>query len=73
MSRLPAIISSLFIRDEEKAPVRAVEGYLRAVGRHSAPWPSVACPLECESSMPAPIRVTPSSNVRAFARGTRAD
>ena len=53
MSRLPALISSLFIRVEGKAPVRAMEGYLRAVGRHSAPWPSVACPLDCESTMPA--------------------
>ena len=53
MSRLPALISSLFIRDEEKAPVRTMEAYLRAVGRHSASWPSVACPLDCESIMPA--------------------
>ena len=53
MTRLHALISSLFIRDEEEAHLRAVEAYLRDVRRPSAPWPSVACPLDCESIMPA--------------------
>jgi hypothetical protein len=32
---------------------------LRAIGRRSAPWPTVACPLGCELRRPAKIRVLP--------------
>ena len=32
---------------------------LRAIGRRSAPWPTVACPLGCELNRPAKIRVLP--------------
>lgn len=45
MTCLHALISSVFVRDEEEAN-------LRAAGRPSAPWPSMACPLDCESIMP---------------------
>ena len=45
MTRLHALISSVFVRDEEEAN-------LRAAGRPSAPWPSMACPLDCESIVP---------------------
>jgi hypothetical protein len=32
---------------------------LRAIGRRSAHWPTVACPLGCELARPAKIRVLP--------------
>jgi hypothetical protein len=32
---------------------------LRAIGRRSAPWPTVACPLGCELIRPAKVRFLP--------------
>ena len=52
VTRLRARISSLLVRDKEEGYLRGVEAYLRVVDRPSAPWPSGACPLGCESIMP---------------------